>query len=234
MAGVHREITAVNKLFRLPRSLSWQSVIKLLAFIGFLVAANQFAYWMVDVFDFGNKAAYNGMFRRMIVISAVVYTLLLALPFVPGVEIGMTLLTTIGPPIALLVYLCTLAGLTLSFLAGRFFPLKALIKVAKVVGLRRISSLLRRIEPLDKQERLAFLSQNAPHNLIPVFLNFRHTGLGLLFNLPGNFLMGGGGGIGLIAGVSGLFSFTGYFLTIMIAVSPVPLAVFFLGSAFLD
>jgi hypothetical protein len=48
-------------------------------------------------------------------------------------------------------------------------------------------------------------------------------------NTPGNSIIGGGGGIMIIAGLSGIFTPLSTFLTVILAVSPVPLAVIFLG-----
>jgi hypothetical protein len=44
-------------------------------------------------------------------------------------------------------------------------------------------------------------------------------------NIPGNIVIGGGGGIAMIAGLTGLYSFPRYLLTIAIAVAPIPLAI---------
>jgi len=52
-------------------------------------------------------------------------------------------------------------------------------------------------------------------------------------NLPGNILIGGGGGISLIAGASRLFSLPGFLTTIALAVSPLPLAILFFGKEIL-
>jgi hypothetical protein len=49
-------------------------------------------------------------------------------------------------------------------------------------------------------------------------------------NTPGNAVIGGGGGIMLLAGLSGIFAPLPTALSIMIAVSPVPLAVALLGA----
>jgi len=43
------------------------------------------------------------------------------------------------------------------------------------------------------------------------------------FNIPGNALIGGGGGIALVAGMSGLFRLPTYILMVAIAISPIPL-----------
>src|SRR5512143_321222 len=47
--------------------------------------------------------------------------------------------------------------------------------------------------------------------------------LAVLFNLPGNVVIGDGGGIALIAGMSRLFPFPKYVLLVCLAITPVPL-----------
>jgi hypothetical protein len=215
------------------QSLRWHTVVKIFVFLALLYAANHFTHYIVEVIDFDIRPSNEDSVHRVIMTSAVLYSMLLALPFVPGAEIGIALLMTLGPPIALLVYLCTVIGLTISFLIGRLVPISIIAKVVQRLGLAKTSALLAAIEPLNQQQRLSFLTSRAPNKMVPWLLRSRYVGLGVLFNLPGNFLIGGGGGIGLIAGLSGLFSFLGYFLTVAIAVSPVPLAVGFFGAGIL-
>jgi len=54
--------------------------------------------------------------------------------------------------------------------------------------------------------------------------------LALLINLPGNSLIGGGGGILLVAGPSRLFSLPALVVTLILATAPVPLAVWLMGA----
>jgi hypothetical protein len=42
-------------------------------------------------------------------------------------------------------------------------------------------------------------------------------------NLPGNALIGGGGGIGLIAGMSRLYPYPKYILFVALAITPLPI-----------
>jgi hypothetical protein len=49
--------------------------------------------------------------------------------------------------------------------------------------------------------------------------------------LPGNTLLGGGGGIALAAGMSGVYRLPTYVATVAVAVAPVPLLVL-LGARF--
>ena len=50
----------------------------------------------------------------------------------------------------------------------------------------------------------------------------RYLGLALVFNLPGNSIFGGGGGIAMLSGASELFRWRAFLLTVMLATSPVP------------
>ena len=99
--------------------------------------------------------------------------------------------------------------------------------------MRRTSELIRRLDPLDHEARLKLLVQDSPSRLVPALVRHRYFALAGALNVPGNFLIGGGGGIALIAGVSKLYSVTGFVLTIAIAVAPVPLAVYLFGPEFL-
>jgi hypothetical protein len=86
---------------------------------------------------------------------------------------------------------------------------------------------------MDGDARLTFLVSHAPSRFLPFLLRHRYLALAIAINLPGNILLGGGGGLALMAGISRLFSAPGFLATIAIAVSPVPLAIFFFGNQIL-
>ena len=75
---------------------------------------------------------------------------------------------------------------------------------------------------------------HAPRRLVPFSICHRYLAIAFAFNLPGNALIGGGGGIALLAGLSGLFSLSGYLIAVCIAVLPVPLAAVLGGQAILN
>ena len=79
------------------------------------------------------------------------------------------------------------------------------------------------LDSFDADARLQLLSDSMPRRFVPFLLRHRHLMLALSFNLPGNTLLGGDGGIALAAGLSRLYSTTGFLATVMIAVAPVPL-----------
>jgi hypothetical protein len=117
-----------------------------------LVAANVIARNLPDTLNFEIRVGNEDAVHQAIMVSAVIYSLLLAIPFVPGAEIGLALFAMLGPAIAVLVYVCTVVGLSLSFVVGRLIPLSAPIQFAEDIKLERASKLLKDIEPLGKQE----------------------------------------------------------------------------------
>lgn len=218
---------------QLATGIHWRSIAKIICFIVLLIIANIYARDLMSTLEFPIRPGNEDTVHRTIMVSAALYAGLLAIPFVPGAEIGVALMVMLGPPIALLVYLCTVAGLSLGFIAGRIIPFSALARFASDVRLERTSKLLRDIELMDKTERLRFLVSKAPRRLLPLLLRHRYLALAIALNIPGNYLIGGGGGIALFAGVSRLFTVSGFMLTILIAVSPVPIAVVLFGTEFL-
>ena len=212
----------------------WRAVAKLLILAGLLVWLNFIARDAIEALNFEIRPSNEDAVHRTIMASAALYALLLAIPFVPGAEIGIALIVMLGPPIAVLVYLCTLAGLSLSFAVGRLIPIKVLVRLARDCRLDKTSRLLESIEPLNSKQRLDLLLRVSPRRVFPLLLRYRFLTLALALNIPGNYLIGGGGGIALIAGASRLFPVPAFLLTIMLAVAPVPLLVLIFGTDILS
>jgi hypothetical protein len=166
-----------------------------------------------------------------VLLATAAFVILLALPYVPGMEVSIALLLVLGSAGALLVYLATLLALSISFGMGRLVPTAALAGLLGWLHLTRAKVLVERVHPLPPQEKLAFLLASAPSRWAPRLLRHRYVALAIVLNLPGNALLGGGGGIGLFAGTSGLFRYPAYLLTVAIAASPIPLAVWLLGES---
>jgi hypothetical protein len=210
--------------------IPWPGLLKIGLMVFLVIAANLLAGWIAGLLKFELLPSNEEFVHRMIMVAAAAYAVLLAIPFVPGIEIGLALIGMLGPPVVFLVYVSTVAGLLLSFAAGHLISISGLITVLDDFRLQRASRLLATIEPMSKDERLAFLLSKAPSRIVPFLLRKRYLSLAILFNLPGNFLIGGGGGIAMIAGVSGLYSVLGFLVTVVVAVSPVPLAVLVFGK----
>ncbi len=170
------------------------------------------------------------MVHRAIMIGMVAYVALLALPFVPGAEIGIALLTVFGAAIAPLIYAATVVAMMLAYLAGRLLPDRFLASLLRGLRLHRAAALIERAIPLSCDDRVAMLLDGAPPKLMALALRRRYIALALAVNTPGNSIIGGGGGIMLLAGLSGLFHPLPTVLAILIAVSPVPIVVLVLGG----
>jgi hypothetical protein len=209
----------------------WSLLLKLALLIILVVAGHYIAGGIADVLEFEIRPSNESLVHQALMVAAVVYALLIAVPFVPGVEVGLAILAVFGPPIVLLVYLSTLLGLTISFTIGRLIPTSTLIGFLDNLRFRRARDLLAAIGPLDQRDRLDFLVARAPNRFVPFLLRHRYLALVVAINLPGNFLIGGGGGICMIAGISRLFTVPGFITAIAVAVSPLPLAILLLGES---
>jgi len=165
----------------------------------------------------------------LLVLLLLAYALLIAVPFVPGIEIGLSLLMLGGGSIAPFVYLGTIAGLMLAYFTGLHVAPALVGRWLADLGLRRASEAVMRLGLLTPPQRLEALRARLPARLAPHLLRFRHVLLALLINLPGNAVIGGGRGICLLAGMSRLYAPAPMLLTIALAVAPVPLLIWAMG-----
>jgi len=163
------------------------------------------------------------MFVFIVIGSAILYVVLMALPFIPGIEVGLMLMAMLGVGGIVLVYLCTVLALSLSFLAGRLLPPRYVARALGWLRLERARKLVTELEPLAAEERFRFLARSTPSRIVPFLLRHRYLVLAVLFNLPGNVVIGDGGGIALIAGMSRLFPFPKFVFLVCLAITPVPL-----------
>ncbi|NJM84618.1 MAG: hypothetical protein HC844_21260 [Tabrizicola sp.] len=180
------------------------------------------------LFDWASVQAHlaDGQLRMwMLALFVLVYALLIAVPFVPGVEVGLALMAMEGPWIAPWIYVATAAGLIAAFAGGEGFSYPRLQRILADLRMGRARRLIEKVQPLGKEERLSLLQARAPRWAKPFVSQFRYVLLAALINLPGNTLIGGGGGLLFLAGFSRLFHLVPMVVTILLAVGPVPLAV---------
>ncbi len=189
-----------------------------------LVLATWGAHAIRDALDLQIRPDNEQQVHRAIMLGAVAYVVLLAFPFVPGAEIGLAMLAAFGPGIAPLIYVCTVASMTLAYAVGRFLPIEALERLLSFLRMRRAAALVARAAPLSQEERLEMLLEGQSKRGLSFFVRYRYLALALAVNTPGNSVIGGGGGIMIMAGLSGIFSPLATLLTVAFAVSPVPLA----------
>lgn len=209
--------TTLARVFRVVRRLT---LLLILAY-GVHLLLGWFSARSADI----HPGAQLGMVAALLL----AYALLLAIPFAPGIEIGLMLLAMEGAWIAPWIYLATLTGLLMAFAAGEWVPYPRLHRILADLHLRRACLLLDHIHPLDRDERVELLRDRAPKWVRPFVTRYRYLFLAAVVNLPGNAVIGGGGGILFLTGLSRLFKPAAVAVTIALAVMPVPLAVWVFG-----
>jgi hypothetical protein len=198
-------------------------------YLGLIFGGAFIGQQLTDLVAFDIRPSNEPEVHGAIMTCTAAYILASAIPFVPGAEIGLGMMLLLGPRIAVLVYGSMVAALMIAYLIGRLIPPAATARAFAVLGLRRARDLSLDLAPLDTGARLRLLTARAPRRIVPFLLRHRYLALALAFNLPGNTLLGGGGGIALAAGLTGLYSPGGYALTVVLAVLPVPLMIFLTG-----
>jgi hypothetical protein len=199
----------------------------LLLFIALALVGSRAGTWVMSELSFHLSPRTEPLLHRLIMIATAIYIVLMALPFCPGIEIGLGLIVLFGADIVPLVYLSTIGALLLAFLVGRLVPPAMIIDAFDALRLHRARDLLRRMEPLDSKQRLDLLQGSSTRRLFRGVLRYRYLAVAVALNTPGNIVIGDGGGIALAAGFSRLFSFPAFALTVILAVSPVPAAILF-------
>lgn len=204
--------------------------LKLLLVLAVVLLLSAAGSWMEHQVNFQIFPRHGPMLEAFLIGAVVLYILLMAIPFMPGIELGLGLMLLMGSKGALLVYACTLVALSISFLIGRTVPARLVYRFFRWLHLFKTSELIAELEPLGHRARLELLYAKAPSRLVPFLLKHRHLAIAVALNLPGNALIGGGGGIGLISGMSKIVRFPAYIAVTALAIAPLPLWVFLHGA----
>lgn len=204
--------------------------LRLLVLLAIVVVATWGAHLLKDALDLTIMPTNEQQVHRTLMLGSVAYVGLLAIPFVPGAEVGIAMLTAFGSAIAPLVYMATLAAMMLSYTLGRLLPDRTLARILGVLRLRRAAKMVETAAELPMEARLAHLMEGAPPRTVGLALRHRYVALALALNVPGNAVIGGGGGIMMMAGMSGIFTPVQTLITVAIGVSPVPIVVMLVGA----
>ncbi len=209
-----------------------RTLFRVAALVVMFLAIHQLLNWLnVQAADPDNNWSAP-MHLGIILLILLAYAVLIATPFVPGIEIGFGLAAMQGPSIAPLLYIFTVLGLSTSYLVGRFVHASYVEQVLRDIGLKRAAQFIAEMDQLSTQERLDLLRNRLPKFLAPVLADGRYLMLAVLINIPGNAIIGGGGGICLGCGLSRIFTPGLTLLVIAIAVLPFPLGVYFMWPGF--
>ena len=212
------------------RHIDSAAILRTFARLGLIVLAVFIVHQLISWVMAEAEATQNGpLMIGLVLVVLCTYIILISIPFVPGIEIALSLMILRGPEIVIWVYGATVLGLFLSFLAGRYLSYAYLHSVFRDLRLKRACELLDSIKPLSRSERLDLLKNKLPRILRPFLIEGRYALIGIVLNIPGNALIGGGGGILLVAGLSRMFSTCWIFVTLMIAVAPIPIAILVFG-----
>lgn len=187
---------------------------------------------VVREFDLVMHVRSEPTFHRLIMTASAIYVALMSIPFMPAAEIGISLIVFFGPRICFLVYVCTVTALSISYLVGRLIPIRYCAHVFGFLGLSKARQLIEKIDPLTADERATFLIDHAPTRFGSFLTRHRYLALAVVLNVPGNMVIGGGGGIAMLAGMTGIYSAPAYFVTVMVAVAPLPLLIALVGPTY--
>jgi len=204
--------------------------LRIAALVAIVITATWGAHLVREALNLQVMPETEQQVHRAITLGSLAYVALLALPFVPGAEIGIAMLAAFGAAIAPLVYGGTVVSMMLAYIVGRVLPITVLERLLSFLRMRRAAALVARAAPLAREARLAMLLDGAAPRVVALAVRHRYIALALLVNMPGNAVIGGGGGIMLLAGLSGLFAPGPTLLAVALAVSPVPIAVMILGA----
>ncbi len=182
-----------------------------------------FGDWLSRELAIDIRPSNEPTIHLMVILAVVTFVVASCIPFVPGAEIGFALLVLFGGKVALLVYTSMVSALLLAYAIGILVPLDRLASLFRWAGLRKAYSLTETLADTPPSLRAELLLSHSPRMFARFLLKYRDALLVVLFNLPGNSVLGGGGGIAFTAGVSGLFRFPGFLSAVLVAVAPVPL-----------
>jgi uncharacterized membrane protein YdjX (TVP38/TMEM64 family) len=157
--------------------------------------------------------------------SGIAYLLLLALPFVPGVELGLLIMVFFGRDGVIAAYLATIGGLCLAYAAAWVLPNQMTSRWVTRLGLSDAAE-----DPgaaINGMVANAKVAGRLAGKFGSFLLDHRYLTLAACLNLPGNSALGGGGGIAFLCGLSGQFHWKRFLLTVVLATAPIPLSVLF-------
>jgi len=215
-----------------PRIKRWSRLVILAMFvIGLLIAGQWASQGLVEVAGLDLKAGINAHAQHAKIIAVFVFTILMIIPFMPAIEVSLALLAAFGPEVAFAIYAATVSALMVSFTIGRLVPVHWIELALKTLGLRQAEYFIHQIGPLEGEQRAQMVLELTPKRLVPTLLKHRYIAIAVILNVPGNAIIGGGGGIAMAAGMSHLLTVPRFLFAVAIATLPVPLAVWLLGGS---
>jgi hypothetical protein len=158
-------------------------------------------------------------------ILCTIFTLLLALPGVPGLEVAAIIMLVFGEVGILATWLCGALAFNASFFAGRLIPEA---RVQRWLTPKQVDEA--KLPPFAVGQHDAMTLVLERNRVGRAILRWtgppggwrRYVLIFVLFNTPGNFVLGGGGGIALFCGTSRDLRWLPYSVTALSAAAVIP------------
>lgn len=221
------DVTSFGRPFaaRAGRSRIW----RLAAIVGGVLALNLTGGWLASQLNLQIWPQHSDIIELIIIAIVIGYVLAMAVPFVPGIEIGLALMLLLGPGGIALVYICTQLALVLSFLLGRLVPTRYIANAFAWLHLDRARRLVEDLDRTPPNQRVRKLAERSPSGWVAFLVRHHYLALAVILNLPGNAIIGGAGGIGMIAGMSRAYPFPYFVILMALSTLPVPLFLIITG-----
>lgn len=141
----------------------------------------------------------------------IIYSVLLMVPYMPGMEVGLIIMMVFGPMGIVGAWLSTVFGMTMAFFIGTKIKKTAYMQV-----------FITRVNALSQSNP----EQGRLRKVLAYWLRLLsispYLSTAVLINLPGNSLIGGGGGIALTAGALSEMMLMKFVFTIALASAILP------------
>jgi len=214
----------------IARMMRHRGIGRIAAIVAAVIALNLAGAWIAAQLNLQIWPQHSDMIELVIVAMIIGYILAMATPFVPGIEIGLALMLLLGPGGIVLVYLCTQVALALSFLVGRLIPTQFILRLFGWLNFNRARHLIEVLDKTAPELRIQTLGAHFPTRWVSALLRHPYLAMAVILNLPGNALIGGAGGLGMIAGMSRVVPLRHFTTVMAIATLPVPLFLIFTSS----
>lgn len=200
-------------------NLSVTGLLTLIVWVALIVLGHALTHLGIDRAENILEAMQVSVGLTGFALLAVVYALFLAMPFVAGVEIGLLIMAMFGLSGVVVAYCGTLLGLSIAFWAGRILPRAFIGNGLRKLGIDRHAS------DLDDILRRSISGPGRLSSLGATLFKNRYLTIAVLLNCPGNAVVGGGGGLALLSGMSKDVSWQRFLAMTAIATTPVPILV---------
>ncbi|HZD41947.1 MAG TPA: hypothetical protein VE131_14585, partial [Terriglobales bacterium] len=106
-----------------PAGIRWFRIaIFILGIVAVYLLGRWVSHMLIASFSLNVTARNEPLLHRTIMTATAVYIIFMAIPFMPAVEIGLSMLVIFGGKISFLIYVSTVVALILAYSIGRLLP----------------------------------------------------------------------------------------------------------------